>query len=400
MILNLSCGFIIVILIAIFVMYETRKINMSSYEVNGGLTFGEDLYQKSLKDSGENVTSNIYCVLSFNVSEEKFQIDILPILIVETVKHTHDFFKDYPSIYSRLLANEYRIVDQAVDDDVYYHWRNKENDDIQILKLLYSFSQRKIMMIMDHVYIGGYWFMMWGTKALLGDVVKAFSLDYKPVLTELISLRFIFQWYLPNYINGDTQMKQVKSNRDISRVGFKLNIPELFQMYNSDKTVKTKIIIAYGILNKLRPYLKIDRDINILMPVAFESNSQGFNNVGAVLTYYKQNENVSDFSARIMHRGYHAMATNHLMQIVNKGKEARQKIDIIMTIGFVKDIKLIKPDEMEMVEVSYNDVSHYSIYCATFTTFDTAHVSITIMTTELDVDSMRKDESIYSIFSR
>lgn len=382
---SLLYGFVIVLLVVVMGMMLMRQNNLNNFDPDNEESFslGEDRYQKDCAiDKNKNSHSNIYCVVTFDKD-----LKCIKYIVDKTLEFAYEFFaKDYPAVYRKMMDNDYKVVEKT--DDVYEAWKNEDKYPVQVLKLLYSYPQRKLMMIMDHIYIGGYWFMEWGCRVFDGDYVEPYELNYQPVLTELNSLRFILNYYLGRVVGENSGLRLFGDRESVRRFVIRKHVRDLEEPNTGH--VSTKVRIAWDIMKIIKPNLSVNRDIYFLMPIAFKSDKYGFNNVGAIMSSMSDDDDLESFNKRIMSRKYQAGATNHLMQLVNRGKEARQKIDAILTIGFVKNPKLITPEDLSKVEVSYADIGHYGIYCACFTYGDILHMSFTVMTPDFKMEQMKQ----------
>ena len=138
---------------------------------------------------------------------------------------------------------------------------------------------------------------------------------------------------------------------------------------------------------------------NVIVPIAFKNTDYIYNNVGALLLTISEKDTPNSITKKLAEKSYHILATNHLMQLVNKGKDTRNTMDAVFTIGFIKNPNIVIPSKLEKMEVSYRDISFYGLYFASFTYGDVAHLSLTIMTNMFDTDNFLKEEKgSYLIF--
>ena len=130
-----------------------RDKNRMTFLQTGKLTFGEDAFQDdcALKNKGRSSLINACFTLKKEDSvQDKILLDIL-------VKRTQDFtlsyFKRYPLIYNK-IKNKKLYMENTLPNI----YDNVEQFDIFPLLAIYSYSSFQLLIIMDHTYIGGYFF--------------------------------------------------------------------------------------------------------------------------------------------------------------------------------------------------------------------------------------------------
>ena len=374
----------LLIVLIICIMVVIRFDNRAKFLKTGELTFGEDAFQKDCEIKNHGRTSLIGACFTLNIEDPTQLKDQIDYIAHETQNFTLDYFKRYPKIYNK-IKNRILYKENTLDN-IYNNIEN--NFDVYPLLVIYSYPMSKVLVIMDHTYIGGYFFQEWGTVIFKGEKIKPYNLDYKMGLTELNSIRFLLMDILPKKIKSIPDMNLFQNRKEIIRVGIQYNIKNLQEEYG----VKPKICLMYKFARIMFNNMKLKKEINILIPIAFKNNAYSYNNVGAILFTIYKNDTPKDITKRLEKKIYHSMATNHLMQIMNKGKEARSIMDAVFTIGFIKNPQHPTSDVMERIEVSYVDISFYGTYFASFTYGDIAHVSITIMTYDFDVDNFLNEE--------
>lgn len=379
----LTSSIALCITLLICTMISLRYHRRSKFIKTGKLTFGEDLYQLSSAQKNRNQRSMISAIFTFDIPDLDRRKKVIDTIVKGTDKFTKVYFKKYKHVYNSL------------HDKILYIENKKSNihDNIDCfsaspLLLIYSYDQSKILVIMDHVYIGGYFFQEWGTHVFGGTQINPYRLNYQLGLSELIALRFLLCKATPTYIKPQKDNLTLIDNRDqLKRFGIKIDVGKVKGKINP------KIYIIDYLAKLLLKYLSIERRLNILLPIAFENDEYAYNNVGGIFIDVGLNDTIEDITKKLTSNRYNAVATNLLMQLMNKGKETRQKIDVIMTIGFIKEPTLVSLDELKQVEVSYSDIAHYGIYCASFTYGTVANVTVTINTKKFAYDSLIKHES-------
>lgn len=372
------------IVLSICTMIIMRYNNRANFIKTGELSFGEDLYQRESAMKNMKQRSFINAIFTFDIPNEIRRKSVIDSMVVNTDKFTKNYFKKYNNIYTQIKNKKLYI--ENTKESIY---DNIDQYNIFPLLLIYSYDTSQILVMMDHVYIGGYFFQEWSTFVFKGEPIKPYRLQYMPVITELICLRFLLCKALPSYFDNHQHLSLVDNRDLIKRFGLKINIGDIKNKY---KDIKPKVYIIYTLAQLLLKYISIDRNVNILLPVAFENDRYAYNNVGAIFIDIGKRDTLKSIMKKLSNNAYNATATNALMQIVNQGKRARQKIDIIMTIGYIKNPTLTHLNEIKRVEVSYSDIAHYGIYCASFTYDTVAHVSITVNTKEFAYDSLLKNE--------
>jgi len=367
-------------------MISLMKYNQHKFINKGKLTFGEDKYQQdtAIKDGNNKISSPAICVFSFDIENKEQVKDVIDTIAKRTVIFTHTYFKKYKKVYEKI--KKVKMIRENHTNNIYDNFDIIMPDPIIII---YSYDQQKIMIAMDHIYIGGYFFMEWSTYAFSGDKLTPYKLNYTPGLTELNSLRFILMDAIPSYIRTKNDLPLFDNDDQIKRYTLKLDANDLKKKHNSKEI---KMCIIYEIAIVLLRYSTIHRKLNILIPVAFENTDYIFNNVGAIFISVSKDDTVSSITKKVKNNLYHTIATNHLMQIVHAGSGARSTIDAIMTIGYTKNPKLVNDHELSRIEVSFNTMCKYAFYCTSFTFGDTINITFTIMTPKFAIKKFLKNE--------
>ena len=379
-----GAGAIALCIIALICVMVTLRYHHRSKILNGEkLTFGEDLYQQYSAKKNRKYKSVLNAIFTFDIVDPIRRKEIIDEVVINTDKFTKSYFKKYKYIYKKIENKKLYIENSK--NSIY---DNIDEHTVCPLLLIYSYDDSKILIIMDHVYIGGYFFQEWGTTVFKGETVNPYHLNYQPGLTELIALKFMLCKAIPSYIGHSDSLTLIDNRDQLKRFGLKIDIEKI-----KVKNINPKVYIIHYLAKLLLKYLSINRGLNILLPVAFENDDYVYNNVGGIFINVGKDDSIEDVSSNLMNNRYNAIATNSLMQILNKGKTARQKIDVIMTIGFIKKPTLLSTNELQQIEISFSNVVQYGIYCASFAYGTVAHVSVTVNTKKFAYDSLMKYES-------
>ena len=377
---------LLVIIISIFILISLRFYKLSKFS-DDNLVFGEDKYHlETAKVNNGEISSPAICVLSLNVDHQRM-VYLTEIICKRCIKFLLNYFKDYKSIYQLIINNKSKLVSESTTYNIY------ENS-LTIMPLpmclLFSYRERKIMMAMDHIYIGGYFFQEMATYVFSGEKIKPYKLNYTIGLTELNLIRFLIFDALPMYIRTNNDLPLLDNDDQIIRYSSQMDTKKLKEIYG-DKNVKACIIHKLSLM--LISYMSLKRNLNVMIPVAFQNNNYSFNNVGVIFLSINFTDTIDDIIKKIKNNLYQTSATNHLMQIANKGKKARDTIDAVMSIGYIKNPSLFCKNELSGLEVYFPTMSQYAIYIAAFTYDDISNITLSVMTKKFNTKSFEKNEN-------
>ena len=334
---------------------------------------GEDAYQNSRKD--ENAKMHIYTTIYLN------DVENMNLFILEHKKGIDELinnhFKHNPESRDYILK-VYKIKEENQDtDDFNLLWEKISETNPEILEIHYNITKKRITLVKDHRYFGGLFFLKLGAQFTDTHPVTIYKEYYFPFISELLIGKFAIDYY---------------TKRKKSQITFNPETAIINRNYFNFETVKkegirTQTLVMLKILETLS--LGLDSKIeylNLLIPVAFESTKKNYNNVGGIFIQYDIGESPESFEKKLMNVKYQAVATNNLQRIMNGGKKARQSIDVVFTCGCL--VSNDKDNESNLVNktiTSYLSVAHYPIYILAMTINNKCHVTITSMTSDLNL---------------
>ena len=337
--------FALLIVLCICLMIIVRDNKRYKFISSGEVTFGEDLFQNECKEKGINESAIIIALFTFNILDKDRLKKVIDNICKDTQYFVEDYFRRYKYLY--VSMKDKNFIKENDKDDILTNI-NTEKNPIPLI-LIYSYSTQQILIIMDHTYIGGYFFQEWGTVIFKGDQIAPYLLKYQPIITELNSIRFLLCDIMPSHISGRKNLTVLSDRNKITRVSIKYDIKLLAKKLG----VPPKVSLIYTFSQLLFKYMNLNRSIKVIVPMAFKNDNYAYNNVGAIMLNINSTDSVTDIIKKLNKKQYHAYATNHLMQIINKGKDARSKIDAVFTIGYIKKSELVEKEEMTSVQITY-----------------------------------------------
>ena len=270
-------------------------------------------------------------------------------------------------------------------------WNKFNYENPPILAIKYNLNKKRITIIKDHRYFGGLFFLKMGGEITDSHPVTIYNEQYTPIISELLMLRFSAFWFT----RSNNSKILMSPSKTIKRVNFMLH----FNNIRTDEKVRKQTIVMLEILklvsNSLDKNLRKDGKLNLLIPVAFESTTKNYNNVGGIFVEYNNKDTYKSYENKLINNKYHAVATNNLQKIMSKGKSARNSIDVVFTCGCLvsNDKNNNKSDIIKSSTTSYLSVAHYPIYIVAMTMDGKCFVTMTIMTDNISYEKL--EEEIY-----
>lgn len=378
---NINLSYIIVPLLCISTLgYLFYKSNYS----------GEDEYQVSRSEEG--IKPYVFCT-AYVDDENKYKK--INIKLNDIVKHSIiENFKHNNNLKNHILRN-YRIENEnnkQVNMDNEDLWKDIYINELSEFKILFNDEKKRLTFAIDHRYFGGLYFLKFIGSVINCKPVTVYKETYVPIISELSILKLVYYW-----ITKKTN-KRLEMKNDIDRLVFSYN-------YGNDKNsgkIRRQTIIYYNILKKIFNGVEKNKDfLRILITVGYESTRKTHNNVGALFIDFYKDTTIEDLEKNLMKNKYQAHAINLLQQYMNKGKYIRNDIDIVLTSGYLFSET---NEDMSYVKSSYTtylSIAHYPIYVVSFTIGDTAHVTITNMSKDVNIGKIKEnlDENMVNIKS-
>jgi hypothetical protein len=365
----------VVILLIILLMVSYRNSNFS----------GEDEYQKN-RHENDNAKMPIYTTIYFNDIDFRFFMNDFKGKMNNLIK---SHFKNNHKTRQEIL-DTYEIKEEDEDeksmDNLDKLWNRFHVKNPPILLVKYNSDKKRVTIIKDHRYFGGLFFLKMGGEITDSKPVTIYNEQYTPILSELLMLRFGLFWYTKNNKSKITMNPKNK----IERVNFSLN----FNSVKTDFKVRKQTIVMVEILKLVSNSLTInEKNLNVLTPIAFESTTKNYNNVGGIFTKYENKDTYKTYENKLKDNKYQAIATNNLQKIMSKGKDARNSIDVVFTCGCLvpNDKNNNKSSIIKSSMTSYLSVAHYPIYIVAMTMGDKCFVTITIMTENISLKKLENE---------
>lgn len=329
---------------------------------------GEDEYQKDRVKEG--VKQHIYSTIYF---------DNIEFIVNNFIRLMNELFVDYfqynPEMLIKMkldLSLDKETKNQSKIENDYELWKTINAN--KPFVAIYNLERKRVTLLKDHRYFGGLFFMKLGCKLLNYKLVTIYKESYYPLYTEKCILYFCKYWFLQKPDFSNNMIPFVTCPEDIQRKTYELN----FKKYKIKVRKQTQVFyeILKPIYDIIAPIIK--RSLRILIPVAFESSRQSFNNVGGIFIDFA-NDTIYELEQKIADNKYQAHATNILQKFINSGKTARSDVDIVFSAGYIEsngnDFA-----QFTNVNVSYLSIAHYPIYILSSTSNNKCFVTVTSMT--------------------
>jgi hypothetical protein len=352
---------------------------------------GEDEYQNSR--SKEGIKPYVFCTTYFDNENKyeniKYKLDcIIKKSIIENYKY-NDNMKKY-------IIGRYKIENETGEQLTMNNeqlWENMYTNELPELKMILNDDKKRISIAVDHRYFGGLYFLK-----LFGDIInckpiKVYKESYIPFVSEFTILKMLYFWITkkPN--------EPLKMKNDINRLVFSYN-------YNNDineQKVRRQTIIFYNILKSVFNGIKRnDKDfLRVMITVGYESTRKTYNNVGALFIDFYRDTTPEKLEIMLFNNKYQAHATNLLQKYINNGKYVRNDIDIVLTSGLLYSESNENMSYINSIYTTYLSIAHYPIYIVSFTIGETAYVTITNMSSDVNIEEIKKgmNKNIYNIKS-
>lgn len=352
----------VVLIICIIIMIRRNSV------------FAEDFYHKNKRN---------YINCSVHLDDTNCLIE----MIKNIIRYTLYYFKQYPDIYKKI--NKYNLYKTSKFENIY----DNINDNLNVFPLCVIYNKcNKILLIMNHYYLGGFFFLELSRILFKGERIIPYKNNYMPLLTELMALKFLMFDFLPITLNNTLPI--IDNKKNIKRVGLKIDVDILQKQYKC----KAKPCIIYTVAQILFKYLDINRPLKILIPIAFENTPERYNNVGAIILNINKEDSPDIILNKLINKRYHTMVTNYLQSLSTKSSQARTCIDAIFTIGFVKNVSITNPKKIT-TSVSFSNIPMYGIYCVSLSLTNIANISLTICTNLFNTEKfLMEEKDSYIIF--
>lgn len=388
------------IILTICVITRQRIRNRAG---KNGYFIGEDSYQLSR----HNLNGEAYIFVRLEYNKDKISEDeIEKRVIMATEFITNYFYDHHPEFFK--INNGVKILDyiliQRENIECYDDIISREHNECyspKIIRFVYSKKERVIVMVFNHLFLGGFSFVTLGNIFTTGRMpTQLIDVPYTPYLTELITLKFLICEYVPRKFSS---FDSLISYQDLNRIDRFIGNIKMDDLMNpkrlrgiSDITtqqimIPKKIILIHDILTRIIDSLPKEQ-INVIIPFAFNFDKVMFNNVGAILLTFNKGMSIQELNKALQKRYYHVIATNYLMNFINRGKEARNKADVVLTMAYAVTNSSDQLNTLNNIAISFRNKPDYSIYCCSYTVSGIAHITITNTSKDFDCDKIMSDK--------
>lgn len=335
-------------------------IGEDSYQSSVSRTHGDAYIYMCIDYEDANVTQLIENVWKLCDNYVKPYAYLQP-QFTEDVKNYHDIHR-YSSQQEAIDALKPRVIAMAV------------------------IEPNKVFGVMNHVYLGGSFFIKMG-RALLGGVGPNLKLQLPPYVREYYTCKFLANYGL-TFKNSGKPCKIISNPKDIKRVSYQFDIQQL-QSTEPYKCSKSNIVVIHNVLTEVCTHLSKDV-VKAYLTFGFEHDEIMHNNVGIMFLDFHKGMTPEQLSAQIAQDKYQVVATNNLMNFIpSGGKHSRHSVDIVFTIAYLKKCQ----QATNSIKVYFSHVADYPIYLFAFTQDNVCYVTTTVMTEDLNykqlVDSVQ-----------
>lgn len=286
--------------------------------------------------------------------------------------------KNYADFWVSKFKLDIEINVEKIEEEFYNNLiSGKLLDDIRHELNIYTFKDT-IIIFVDHRYFGGTFFV----KSTL-YMVQATPVTFPTEPSILSKLLCIGKFALFDLL----KIKYMNQNIPLSLASHKLKRTKWNFELHGDILCKKSFVIYRNfceIYSKLPTHIN---KLNVMIPVAFEQRNDVYNNVGAMVINIHRFDTFEDIYNKIYENGYQVVATNSISNWGFKcGRTIREKIDVIMSMFYVKDAVVDVSDAY----VSYMNKSVYSLYCISISYNSTVFTTLTVNSDLLNIP----DESL------
>lgn len=318
---------------------------------------GEDLYQYNKKQRSKNSFVYSYC---------KFKN--IPNHTQNVINEATEYYNNYMSLYNI----QEPIVTKRENFEKVSFFEFVDNCKDNSICIIY-YDDNTIISKFDHIYLGASFFQDFGKILYRAecDYIR-YPPDF-PIL-DISVARFGLK-YLYEKIRGpdENYVPIRKSNTTLRRHFYTLNTPSL-----KKKGIVTNICIIYRIFQNI--LTRTNRtELKAYLTYGFKNTEYICNNIGIVFVDFTKDMSLSDFNDYILSNKYQIVATNYFMQIVDKGKEARNSVDVVLSLGYFKSHI---GDNIEDFGCTFGSIPDYAIYCCSSSINNKTYVCITLNTDE------------------
>jgi hypothetical protein len=364
-----------IILVSLFIIFLIFNflIIYRIYQRSTKKFIGEDGYQKNREKLSGG--AYIYGFVSYNKHNYKKNIKKIK-------QNTYKLLKDYVENYPHMIP----LYNHDVD--TYYKQTSKllnKTDVVNTFKpKLLSITEVKgynIVIIINHVYLGASFFTQVCEILVDGTFPGLVPISLPPYLREYNVFKFLIKDWLFRDSSSFRRLKMITNTDDMRRISYHLEIDSIknLEIY---KGIKTKSVIIHYVLQDILKHLP-KKKLTFYITFGFKHDPKIYNNVGIIFGELTKETTAKELENQIISKTYQIIATNTLMQILpsKSGTNARNNVDVVFTMMYVKDPKV----DVKHCELTYKMIADYPIYVFGLSVGTKCYISQIIMTPEYKI---------------
>ena len=337
---------------------------------------GEDNYQIQRQHNCGN--AYVVAFSSFIHDDSTKQLNKFKNIQLKCLTLLKEYIFKYPSLEKMYLEDinnyvtEYNNIPEckSENDLVKYFKPN-------LLAVVNIPSKNTVGIMLNHVYLGGSFFVKVGEIFTNGKFPGLHSNKTYWLYPEHTALKFIFTHYIPNKIYDIVYPHKLLSiSNNLKRYTYNFDL----------QLLKTKIpglrsnsLVVYQALSNIINFTNKNK-LKICLTYAFEHDEVLYNNVGCIFFEFNKNHDPKLLENTLKSNSYQILATNTLMQCVQQSKTTRKNIDVMFTMMYVKNSHYNGDKYFN----SFLNIADYPIYVFGITVDNISHITNTVMTDEFN----------------
>jgi len=366
--------FIIILLLIIFLLFNFLLL----YRIYRKFTtqfIGEDGYQK--KREKESGGAYIYGFVGYTKNNYKKNFNKFKENVYKRLKK---YVEDYPHMIPLYKYDIDKYYNQP------YKFLNKKDVVNTVKPKLLSIIEVKgynIVIILNHVYLGASFFTQVCEILVDGVFPGLVPLNLPPYIREFNVFKFLIKDLLFGDFKSFRRLKMITNTEDMRRIAYNFDIDTVKNLPEY-KHIKTKSVIIHYVLQDILKHLP-KKKLNFYITFGFKHDPKIYNNVGVIFGELTKETTAKELENQIVSKTYQIIATNTLMQILpsKSGKNARNNVDVVFTMMYVKNSKVI----LKNCELTYEMIADYPIYVFGLSFGSKCNITQTIMTPEYKIEN-------------
>ena len=382
---------IILIVLIIVILLIMVALRIWKKWTKKGTFCGEDKYQSTRKT--DTTDTNIYTTISY-AKQFEYRDDDFRQYVLKCENEARELIKKYFGYHTDMnIDKRVKFVPETLDEEMFVYsecdgvlispasklWNiYRDTKSEYIMEMHYSIKHKRITFLKDHRYLGGVFFMQLAGAITDKHPITVYKEQYTPFLSELLIVKFASFWM------SRQSRPRLKIGSSIKRIGFILNYTSISkQKYIRKQTVVMQQLLSMVINSTTK------KTVDVMIPVAFDTTPDNFNNVGAIIIDYKTIDGYKSLQDKLISNKYQAVTTNNIQKIMDKGQYVRSTVDIVLTAGCLtsndaNNLGIIGDTSF----TSFTNIAHYPIYILSMSIEDKSYVTITVMTDDVDMNKL------------